>query len=109
SLRVALRRIENSETRLRQVIDTIPTLAWCNLADGPNEFLNKRWHEYTGLTPEESNGWGWQTAFHPDDLPPLIERWRELLTSGESSEIEARLRRAGLRQSSDARLYGPYR
>jgi len=93
SLRVALKRIENSETRLRQVIDTIPTLAWCNLADGPNEFLNKRWHEYTGLTPEESNGWGWQTAFHPDDLPPLMERWRELLTSEESGEIEARLRR----------------
>src|ERR1700758_4775703 len=93
SLRVALKRLENSETRLRQVIDTIPTLAWCNLADGPNEFLNKRWHEYTGLTPEESNGWGWQTAFHPDDLPPLMERWRELLTSGDSGEIEARLRR----------------
>src|SRR5579864_6790330 len=93
SLRVALKRIENSETRLRQVIDTIPTLAWCNLAEGPNEFLNKRWHEYTGLTPEESNGWGWQTAFHPDDLPPLMERWRELLMSEESGEIEARLRR----------------
>src|ERR1700730_12839850 len=30
ALRVALKRIENSETRLRQVIDTIPTLAWCN-------------------------------------------------------------------------------
>src|SRR3984893_10239068 len=93
SLRVALKRIENSETRLRQVIDTIPTLAWCNLADGPTEFLNKRWHEYPGLTPEESNGWGWQTAFHPDDFRPLMERWRELLTSGESGEIEARLRR----------------
>src|ERR1700758_1448173 len=93
TLRVALKRLENSETRLRQVIDTIPTLAWCNLADGPNEFLNKRWHEYTGLTPEESNGWGWQTAFHPDDLPPLMERWRELLVSGEAGEIEARLRR----------------
>ena len=91
--RAALEGIKNSESRLRQVIDTIPTLAWCNLADGPNEFLNKRWHEYTGLSPEESNGWGWQTAFHPDDLPPLMERWRELLTSGGSGEIEARLRR----------------
>jgi len=92
-LRAALERIKNSETRLRQVIDTIPTLAWCNLADGPNEFLNKRWHEFTGLSPEESNGWGWQNAFHPDDLPPLMERWRELLASGEPGEMEARLRR----------------
>ena len=93
SLRAALEGIKNSEARLRQVIDTIPTLAWCNLPEGPNEFLNKRWHEYTGLSPEESNGWGWQVAFHPDDLPPLMERWSELLASGESGEMEARLRR----------------
>jgi PAS domain-containing protein len=64
---------------LRQVIDAIPTLAWCNLPDGPNEFLNKRWHEYTGLSAKQSNGWGWQVAFHPEDLPLLMEKWRELL------------------------------
>jgi PAS domain S-box-containing protein len=86
-------KIKNSEARLRQVIDTIPTLAWCNLADGPNEFLNKRWHEFTGLSPEESHGWGWQVAFHPDDIPPMMEKWRELLASGEPGEMEARLRR----------------
>src|SRR6266481_10078013 len=51
----ALVLLQKSEATLRQVIDTIPTLAWCNLAHGPNEFLNKRWHEYTGLSPEESN------------------------------------------------------
>ncbi len=93
ALTSALDEIRTSETKLRQVIDTIPTLAWCNLADGPNEFLNKRWHEYTGLSPEESHGWGWQVAFHPEDLPPLMKKWRELLVSGESGEIEARLRR----------------
>ena len=93
ALRRALDEIKNSETKLRQVIDAIPTLAWCNLPDGSNEFLNKRWHEYTGLSPEESHGWGWQAAFHPEDIPPLMERWRELLVSGEPGEIEARLRR----------------
>ena len=75
------------------MIDAIPALAWCNLPDGPNEFLNKPWHEYTGLSAEESHGWGWQTAFHPDDLPPLMEKWMKMLTSGEPDEIEARLRR----------------
>ena len=84
---------KNSETKLRQVIDAIPVLAWCNYADGPNEFLNKRWHDYTGLSHEESHGWGWQGAFHPEDLPPLLEKWRALLASGEPGEIEARLRR----------------
>jgi PAS domain S-box-containing protein len=93
ALRGALGEIQKSEARLRQVIDTIPTLAWCNLPDGPNEFLNKRWHEYTGLSPEESHGWGWKTAFHPEDLPALMEKWQELLVTGEPGEIEARLRR----------------
>jgi formate hydrogenlyase transcriptional activator len=93
ALRNALETIRNSETKLRRVIDTIPALAWCNLPDGPNEFLNKRWHEYTGLSHEESNGWGWQVAFHPEDVPPLMEKWRELLASGEPGEMEARLRR----------------
>lgn len=82
-----------AEGKLRQVIDTIPTLAWCNLPDGPNEFLNKRWHQYTGLSPEQSHGWGWQVAFHPEDLPPLMKKWQELLVSGEPGEVEARLRR----------------
>jgi formate hydrogenlyase transcriptional activator len=89
----ALDQIQKSEGKLRQVIDTIPTLAWCNLADGPNEFLNKRGHDYTGLSHEESHGWGWQVAFHPEDLALLMEKWRELLASGQPGEIEARLRR----------------
>jgi formate hydrogenlyase transcriptional activator len=93
ALRGALSEIQKSEAILRQVIDTIPILAWCNLPDGPNEFLNKRWHEYTGLSPEESHGWGWKAAVHPEDLPALMQRWQELLVSGESGEIEARLRR----------------
>jgi formate hydrogenlyase transcriptional activator len=93
ALQKSLDEIKKSEARLRQVIDAIPTLAWCNLPDGPNEFLNKRWHDYTGLPAESSHGWGWQVAFHPEDLSPLMEKWRELLISGEPGEIEARLRR----------------
>ena len=76
------------------MIDTIPTLAWCNSPDGLNELLNKRWHEYMGRSHEESTGWGWQAAFHPEDVPPIMmKKWRELLASGEPGEIEARLRR----------------
>jgi len=85
--------LQASEANLRRVIDTIPTLCWCNLCDGSNEFLSKSWHEYTGLSPDEAHGWGWSAAFHPDDLPPLMKRWQELLVSGEPGEIEARLRR----------------
>ena len=93
ALRNALDEVKKSESKLRQVIDAIPALAWCNLPDGPNEFLNKGWHEYTGLSEEESHGWGWQAAFHPEDLPPLMEKWIRMLAAGVPDEIEARLRR----------------
>jgi formate hydrogenlyase transcriptional activator len=89
----ALDELKNSERKLRQVIDTIPTLAWSILPDGSNEFLNKRWHEYTGLSPEESHGSGWQAAIHPEDRALLLEKWQGLLSSGEPGEMEARLRR----------------
>jgi len=89
----ALDELKNSERKLRQVIDTIPTLAWSILPDGSNEFLNKRWHQYTGLSHEESHGSGWQAAIHPEDRTPLLEKWQGLLSSGEPGEMEARLRR----------------
>src|SRR6267154_6670753 len=88
----ALLESRESEAQLRRIIDTIPALAWCNLPDGSNEFLNKRWHDYTGLSPEESGGSGWQTVIHPQDLPRMMEKWQEVLTAGEAGEVEARLR-----------------
>jgi formate hydrogenlyase transcriptional activator len=93
ALRNALDQVQKSEAKLRQVIETIPTMAWCNLPDGPNEFLNREWHDYTGLSPEESHGWGWQGAFHPEDIGRLMEKWKEQLSSGEPGEMEARVRR----------------
>ena len=84
--------IPPNEQKLRRVLDAIPTIAWCNLPDGPNEFLNKAWHEYTGLSPWELNGWDWNAAFHPEDLPPLWKKWEGMLVSGERGEIEARIR-----------------
>ena len=45
----ALQDSRESEARLRKIVDTIPTLAWCNFADGSNDFVNQRWSDYTGL------------------------------------------------------------
>jgi len=92
-LEKALNEAKKSEAQLRQIIDTIPALAWCNLADGSNEFLNQRWLDYTGLSQQEACGWGWKVTIHPEDLGKLTDKWRALLVSGEPGEIEARLRR----------------
>src|SRR5256884_1877206 len=91
-----LREIAETKTsaaHLRKILDTIPTLASCNLPDGSNEFLNQRWHDYTGLSPQEARGRGWRVAVHPEDLQKVLDTFRGLRTSGEPREIEHRLRR----------------
>jgi PAS domain S-box-containing protein len=84
---------KKSEAELRKIIDTIPTLAWCNLPDGSNQFVNQRWSDYTGLSQEEVKRVGCKVAIHPEDLPKWLDEWRTLVASGEGGEIEARLRR----------------
>jgi PAS domain S-box-containing protein len=81
------------EIELRCIVDALPGLVWTARLDGHVDFLNQRWCEYTGLSVDEAYGRGWQTAIHPDDLPELLERWRSILASRESREMEARLRR----------------
>jgi PAS domain S-box-containing protein len=89
---VGFNESRSSEPRLRQIIDKIPTLAWSNLPDGSNEFLNQRWHDYTGLSPQEVHSGGWKVAIHPEDLPRLTAKWGTL-SDLEPDEYEVRLRR----------------
>jgi formate hydrogenlyase transcriptional activator len=92
-LEKAYHEAKKSEARLRKILDTIPTLAWCNLPDGSNDFVNQRWCDYTGLSPEEVQRVGCKVAIHPEDLPKWLDEWRTLVASGQGGEIEARLRR----------------
>jgi formate hydrogenlyase transcriptional activator len=79
---------------LHLVVDAIPALAWSARSDGSADFFNQRWLDYTGLSHEQARDWGWTIALHADDLNRLVDYWRSVLASGESGEIEARLRRS---------------
>jgi PAS domain S-box-containing protein len=80
--------------KLRDVIDTIPAMAWTARPDGSNAFVNRRWAEYTGLSAEDTAGSGWAAAVHAEDRQPYGEKWRASLATGEPFECEARFRSA---------------
>ena len=92
--RFRVHRLQRESKQLRGVIETIPAMAWTALPDGSNEFVNRRWLEYTGLSQEETAGSGWQAAVHPEDIARHAERWRASLTAGQVFEDEVRFRRA---------------
>src|SRR5713101_3240171 len=82
-----------SAAHLQHLLDMLPILASCHLPDGSTAFCNQRWHDYTGLSPEEAHGWGWHGTLHPDDLGRVRDTWHTRLAAGEPGEIEARWRR----------------
>ena len=77
-----------------RAIDAIPALAWSSYSDGSVDFINQRWCEYTGRSPEESYRWGWKAAIHPDDLATLAEKWETLGDANAEQACEVRLRRS---------------
>jgi formate hydrogenlyase transcriptional activator len=85
--------LQKSERNLAAIINTIPTTAWTARPDGYCDFLNQGWLDYTGLTAEKAQGWGWAEAIHPDDRKRLIEEWHSCLASGTPVDTEARTRR----------------
>jgi PAS domain S-box-containing protein len=89
-----IQQVKRQEKQLRDVIDTIPALAFSSSPDGKNEWVNRRWVEYSGLSKESSSGSGWQSMIHPDDREEHVKKWQRSLASGEPFENESRRRSA---------------
>lgn len=79
---------------LQMLIETIPALVICALADGSVEFANRAWQEYAGGSLQQTRGSGWQTGIHPDDVRGVAEKWNAGLSTGKPFVTEARMRRA---------------
>ena len=47
---------------------------------------------YTGTTPQQMEGWGWQSVHDPNELPRVMQRWKASLASGEPFHMEFPLR-----------------
>jgi PAS domain S-box-containing protein len=86
--------VRESEEQFRTLADSIPNLAWWANGDGYITWYNRRWYEYTGTTPEQMEGWGWQSVHDPEVLPKVLEQWRASLATGEPFDMEFPLRGA---------------
>jgi PAS domain-containing protein len=60
-----------SDERFQILANSIPHLAWMAQADGYTVWYNRRWYEYTGTTPQQMAGWGWQSVHDPVVLPTV--------------------------------------
>lgn len=75
------------EQEIRTLADAIPTLAWTARPDGFIDWYNARWYEYTGTTPDQMKGWGWQSVHDPKELPRVLEQWTQAIANGTVFEM----------------------
>ncbi|MEA5506535.1 ATP-binding protein [Halotia wernerae UHCC 0503] len=87
--------LRQSEQRYRYLANVIPQLVWTSDADGQSDYFNQNWCDYTGLTLEQSLGYGWVAALHPDDVAKAEEVWSNAVKSGTFYENEYRFKWAG--------------
>jgi PAS domain S-box-containing protein len=92
--RQAERALRDSEERFQAMANNIPQLAWMAENDGHIFWYNRRWYEYTGTTPQQMDGWGWQSVHDPEVLPRVLEKWKEAIAAGSAFEMEFPLRGA---------------
>jgi PAS domain S-box-containing protein len=88
----ARKAIEASQKQFKTLSEAIPQLVWTAAPNGQVDYFNSRWYAYTGQQACQAMGEGWQEAMHPTDLPGLLQRWGEGLTTGQSCEAEARIK-----------------
>jgi PAS domain S-box-containing protein len=86
--------LKESEERFRAMANAIPQLAWMARGDGYLYWYNQRWYDYTGTTPADMEGWGWQSVHDPVMLPEVMERWQASLATGEPFDMVFPLRGA---------------
>jgi PAS domain S-box-containing protein len=86
--------LRNNEERFRTLANAIPQLCWMANADGGIFWYNQRWYDFTGATPNEMVGWGWQTVHDPEALPAILASWKKAIAEGLPWEMVFRLRAA---------------
>lgn len=86
--------LQQSELSFRTLADSMPQIFWTAQPDGTVDYYNQRWYDYTGMTIEQSQGWGWKPILHPDDLQRCIDLWTWAVQTGGKYEIEYRFKRA---------------
>lgn len=86
--------LRKTEEQYWTLAESIPKLVWMSKADGSVEYLNQRWRDYTGIPPEGFEDGQWTKVVHPDDLPQVQAAWDNAFRTGESYEVEFRIRRA---------------
>jgi PAS domain S-box-containing protein len=86
--------LRESEYKLRQIVETVPSLIWSLAPDGEPTHFNQRQLDYFGMSFEDLKHRGRGAFVHPDDVPEHEKAFSHAIQTGTSYQGVLRLRRA---------------
>ncbi|MDQ3205482.1 MAG: PAS domain S-box protein, partial [Pseudomonadota bacterium] len=87
-------QLQESEERLRFVMDSMPQKIFTARPDGAVLYFNPPWLEFAGRTMDQMRGWGWSDLVHPDDVQENLRTWKHAVETCGVYEFEQRFRAA---------------
>lgn len=84
--------LRESEARFRTIANAMPQMVWSTRPDGYHDYYNQQWYDFTGVPLHSTDGEGWKQMFHPEDQSQAWSAWQHSLATGETYDIQYRLR-----------------
>ena len=85
--------LRSSQHRYQTLANVAPVGIFHTNADGKCLYVNDRWCEITGMTPDEALGDGWVNAIHPDDRQEVFTEWDRAAKANQLFKYEYRFLR----------------
>ncbi|MEH2179665.1 PAS domain S-box protein [Nostoc sp.] len=82
----------DSEERYRILTEVSPQAIWMGDRDGGITYCNQYWLDFTGLTMEQTAGYGWISVIHPDDRDRVFKTSMQAVANATNYEVEIRFR-----------------
>lgn len=90
-LKIAEHSFRESEWRMKELMGLLPVGVILNDSAGHCVFVNKWWLNLTGTTEQETLGFGWQRAIHPDDREAVFAEWALSIKEHRPFQMQYRL------------------
>lgn len=84
--------LRESEAKFRTIANAMPQMVWSTRPDGYHDYYNQQWYDFTGVPEGSTDGALWNGMFHPEDHDRAWELWHHCLSTGETYDIQYRLR-----------------
>jgi PAS domain S-box-containing protein len=82
--------LKESEHLFQTLSQVSPVGIFRTRSDGYTTYVNPGWLQLSGLTEEESMGYGWLKAVHPDDRKKIENGWTSSVSKSQDSIAEYR-------------------